>query len=97
MSPSQQRWVLAVFFAIAALGFLLPFWPLSILGIILAAASGRWFSALIIGILLDLAWGAPVGLAHYLYFPFTLVAVVSALARLWGGRYFIDRGRQERL
>lgn len=97
MSPSQQRWILAVFFALAALGFLLPLWPLSVLGVVLMAAWGRWFFAILMGILLDLAWGAPVGLAHFLYFPFTLTAVVAALARLWGGKYFADRGRQETL
>lgn len=89
--------MLALFFALAALGFLLPLWPLSVLGIVLAAAWGRWFFAVLIGLLLDLAWGAPVGLAHSLYFPFTLLAMVAALVRLWVGRYFADRGRQETL
>lgn len=97
MNSSRERWLLAIFFALAALGFLLPFWPLSLLGIVLAAVARRWISAICIGLLLDLAWGAPVGLAHFLYFPFTILAVASVLIRLWSARYFMDRGRQETL
>ena len=97
MSPSQQRWVLAVFFALAAMGFLVPLWPLSALAVVCMAAWGRWLVAVFVGLLLDLAWGAPVGLAHYLYFPFTFLAVVTALARAWSSKYFINRDRQEHL
>jgi hypothetical protein len=97
MNSSQQRWVLAVFFALAAIGFLLPLWPLSALAVVLMSAWGRWLFAISVGLLLDLAWGAPVGLVHYVYFPFTLLAVVTALVRAWSAKYFIDRGLQERL
>lgn len=97
MKLTSQRFLLALFFMLAALGFLLPFWPLSVAGIVLAALWGRWFSALLIGLLLDLAWGAPVGLAQFLYFPFTLIAVVAALARLWVARYLLDRAPQEKI
>ncbi|MEK7109580.1 MAG: hypothetical protein AAB919_04110 [Patescibacteria group bacterium] len=97
MKLPSQRFLLAFFFALAALGFLLPFWPLSVVGILLAAGWGRWFAALLIGLLLDLAWGAPLGLTHFLYFPFTLSAVVAALIRLWIARYLLDRAPQERL
>lgn len=37
MTPSTRRWILAVFFIVAALGFLVPFWPLCLLGIALMA------------------------------------------------------------
>lgn len=94
---SRQRWVFAAFFMLAAIGFLLPFWPLAALGVMLAALSGNWLGALATGILLDLAWGAPVGLAHFLYFPFTVIAVVAILARWWGSEYFISRSPPEHL
>lgn len=97
MKQPAQRIVAAAFFIFAALGYLLSVWPLSLAGVVLMALWGRWFLAVIVGLLLDLAWGAPLGLAHFLYFPFTIAAVVAALARLWGGRYFIDRNPQERL
>jgi|GEM_PF-1577885 len=97
MKPSHQRWLLAVLFALAAGGFLLPLWPLSLLAIIVAAVWGRWVFAIIIGLLLDLAWGAPIGLVHYFYFPFTLAAVVASLGRLWIARYFLNRNSQDRL
>ncbi len=97
MSPTRRRFILAAFFLLAALGFVLPFWPLSALGIALIALMGRWFLAVAVGLLLDLAWGAPIGLVHYLYFPFTLFAALCALARLAGATYFIDRDLPERL
>jgi hypothetical protein len=96
MSP-RDRWILCAFFVLAALGFVLPFWPLSALGVALIALWGRWLIALFIGLLLDLAWGAPLGLFHIIYFPFALLAVVAALARLLGAKYFINRNPPEHL
>jgi hypothetical protein len=87
----STRQILALSFAIAAAGFLLPLWPLSVVGILIAALSGRFFFAIVMGLLLDVAWGMPVGLLHYVYFPFTALAFGAVLARIFGGRYFIDR------
>ncbi len=70
---------------------MVPFWPLSVLGIVLIVLSGHWFVGLVVGILLDLASGTPVGPVQHLYFPFTILAVVLALARWWAAGYFIDR------
>lgn len=97
MTPSTRRWILAVFFIVAALGFLVPFWPLCLLGIALMALWGRWLPAIITGLLLDLAWGAPVGLLHFLYFPFTICAAALALARFVGAKYVLDRDVPETL
>jgi hypothetical protein len=94
---SASRWVTLFLMLVAALGFLLPLWPLCVLGVALLSLWGRWFVALVVGLLLDLAWGAPVGLAHFLYFPFTATAVVAALARFVGSRYLINRDLPERL
>ena len=96
-SMNAQRWILAISFALAAAGFLFPFWPLELLGILLAALSGHWIFAVVLGLLLDLAYGAPAGTWHFLYVPFTLLAVASAGVRLAGLRYFIDSSRHDTL
>ena len=93
----SSRWIYATTFLLAAAGVLLPFWPLSIAGVLIAALSGRWIFAVIIALLVDLAWGAPTGVLHFLYFPFTLLALAAAAARMWGGRYFLDKHPQEKL
>jgi hypothetical protein len=77
MNKDLSRWILALSFAFAAAGFLLPLWPLSLAGIVLAALSGRWFFAILFGLLLDIAYGAPIGRWHFLYFPFTLTALLG--------------------
>ncbi len=62
----NTRWIYAVSFALAAAGFLMPLWPLSVLGLLLAALSGRWLFAIAMGLLLDIGWGPPGGLLHYI-------------------------------
>ncbi len=75
----------------------MPFWPLSVVGVVLAALSGRWIFAVIVGLMLDLAWGAPTGMYRYLFFPFTIVALAGFIVRYWGSRYFLDKNPQERI
>lgn len=96
MTPAS-RWLYASTFVLVAAGFLLPFWPISVVGIALCALSGRWIFAVVAALLVDVAWGAPVGTAHYLYFPLTLFALVCTALRVWGGTYFLDRGLQEKI
>ena len=92
-----SRWIYASTFMLVAAGFLLPFWPLSVFGIALCAVSGRYIFAIVAALLVDVAWGAPTETMHWLFFPLTLFAIVCALLRLWGGRYFFDRSSQEKL
>lgn len=92
-----SRWIYAVSFALAATGFLMPLWPLSLLGLLLAALSGRWAFGLLMALLLDLAWGAPFGLASYLYFPFTAAALVAAVVRYFSASYFLERSAPDTL
>ncbi len=94
---ANTKWILSISFLLAAVGFLLPLWPLSLLGIALAALSGRWVFAIAIGVLLDLAYGAPLGTLHYLYFPFTLAAVVLSLVRYVGMGYVMNKDFPETL
>jgi hypothetical protein len=93
----NSRWIYAATFLLAAAGFLVPFWPLSVLGTLIAALSGRWIFAILMGLLLDIAWGAPTGTLRFLFFPFTIVALLGVIARYWGSYYFLDKNPQERL
>lgn len=98
MAISQaSRWIYAVSFALIGTGFLLPLWPLSLAGVALAALSGRWIFGLLMALLLDVAWGAPMGLAQYLYFPFTIAALLLSVGRFWGASYFYDRSSLDTL
>ncbi len=75
----------------------MPLWPLSVLGTVIAALSGRWIFAVLMGLLLDIAWGAPTGALGFVFFPFTIVALLCVVARYWGGHYFLDKNPQERI
>ncbi len=79
---TAKRIVLSVSFVLLAFGFLVPFWPLSVLGIALAAGGGFWFAGLLFGLLLDIAYGMPSGWFHFLYIPFTLFALCCAILRI---------------
>jgi drug/metabolite transporter superfamily protein YnfA len=91
MSNETGWWISAGSFALAAAGFLLPFWPLSVLGIALAAFTGRWMLAIALGLLLDIAYGAPVGQWHLLYIPFTLTALACIFGHYIASRYMRKR------
>lgn len=80
-------------FLFAAAGFLWPFWPLSAAGILLAALLGYPVFAILLGLLLDVAYGAPLGHWGPLYVPFTILSVLGVLARSLGSRY-LRRGAQ---
>ncbi len=95
--PPITRWVYAGTFLLIGAGFLLPFWPLSVVGVALCALSGHYIFAVIAALLVDVAWGAPLGTAQYLFFPLTLFAAACALLRLWAGKYFLDRGLDNKL
>ena len=83
----RSTWIFAISFLLAAVGFLWPFWPLAAAGILLAALAGRPYVALALGLLLDIAYGAPLGHWHFLYVPFTLLAALAVCARYFGARY----------
>jgi hypothetical protein len=91
MMKSTTAWIVASSFLIAAAGFLLPFWPLTVAGIALCALSGRSLFAIAIGLLLDAGYGAPVGPYHALYVPFTLCALLFISLRMFGARYMLGR------
>ena len=88
-------WIIALSGALSAAGFLIPFWPLSCIGILLAALTGRIFFALFLGLLLDIAYGPPPGYFRILYFPFALLALVGSLLYVLAGRYLLSKKLQE--
>lgn len=89
--------LLAIAFVCAAGGFMISFWPLQIAGIVLAGLAGHWLFAIVLGLLLDLAYGAPTGQLHALLFPCTALALAVVLLRRFGKRYFFDSSEQEKL
>ena len=90
---SWMGWLAAL---IALLGFLF-YWPLGIIAILLAVFFEHYAVAIIIGIILDLAWGPPPASFHFLFFPLTILALVSMVVRISVKRYVRDQGRGERL
>jgi hypothetical protein len=96
MSP-QKKWLWCSSFLLVSGGFILGYWYVSLLGILLAALGGSPVAAVGFGLLLDLAYGAPLGLAVYLYFPFTILGAVLSVLRYLAGRYTLHFSAQERL
>jgi hypothetical protein len=88
-STHNTMTVLSVMLVIA--GFLVPLWELQVIGILLAGLSGRLIVAIGLGLLVDIAYGTPTGIFHFLYFPFTLLALLSyGLSRL-GKSFLLDK------
>ncbi len=96
-NKNRSYFFFAFAFALAAGGFLASFWPLEVLGIVLAGLAGHPIYAIGLGILLDLAYGAPTGHLHVLLFPMTALALLAVLSRRYGGKYFFDSSKQDRL
>ena len=72
----------------AALGVLLPYWPLSLAGVLIAAFGGQWILATVLGLLLDIFYGRPpAGWLHAVSFPFAALAVFVSLLRVFVTRY----------
>lgn len=81
----------ALSFVVAAVGFMLPFWPLCALGILVAALAGRYAFAIVLALLIDLGFGMPTGSLSRLVVPFTLLAGAAAALRLLASSYFLDK------
>jgi drug/metabolite transporter superfamily protein YnfA len=94
---NPKKWILIAGFLLVSGGFILPFWPICVLGVLVAAFGGIPVGAVAFGLLLDLAYGAPYGLTHYLFFPFTLVALIAIAGRWVALRFMLERTAQERL
>lgn len=93
----MTKWIYIFSFILAAAGFLIPFWPLSVLGVLVAVAAGRWLFGVLLALLIDIAWGMPTGLLARLYFPLALLAAVLATVRYALSRRLLDKNPPERL
>ncbi len=93
----ENQLILPGLFVLAAGGFLLPFWPLSAGAIIFAGLLRHGIVAFALGLLLDIAWGAPTGTWGLIPFPFTLLALLSILVRLFANRYLLRKSLPEKL
>ena len=91
-SIKKRKWVLSAAFFLVAVGFFTPFWPLAALGVLVAALYGATVASVVLGLLLDIAYGPPVGVFSYLLFPFTLLAAVCIVGRYLGVVTLYDRG-----
>jgi len=78
-------------------GFLIPFWSLAALAVVAAAFLGEIVMALILGLLLDLVYGAPTGTFSFLLFPFTLLALLCVVGERTGVRMLFDRSESDTL
>lgn len=94
---TSNRWLLACICVVIAGSFLAGFWPLAALGVVGMGFVGRGLFAVVLGLLLDLAYGAPVGLAAYMLFPFTILGLTVVVVRFWSARYFMNRSSPEHL
>ena len=92
-----HRFMAAGAFLVAAAGFMLGLWPLEAAGVLSMAFVGKGWLAVPLGFLLDIAYGSPVGALHYLFFPFTILALVVIILRFWGNKYFLDKTSQDTL
>lgn len=93
----SHRPFIALTFLVASAGFLLQLWPLTLAGVVAMGFIKKGWYAIPAGMLLDLAYGAPVGLFQYAYFPFTIVALAIFVIRFWATKYLLDKTSQDRL
>ena len=92
-----NRWLLALIFVVTAGGFLLEWWPVAMLGVVAMGFVGRGYFAPPLGLLLDLAYGAPVGFVVPLFFPFTILGLFVVVGRYVAERYLLDRASRDRI
>lgn len=72
-------------------GFLISFWPLSVAGVLGAAAAGRYLTAVMLGLCMDILYGAPVGYFSWVPVPFTLLAACACGLQYLFAAYFLRR------
>ena len=78
--------------ALVAAGFTLSFWPLSLLGLLVAVVMGQYVLAVALGIFLDGVYGQPtvgyLGYLHLLRVPFMLFSIALCALHYYIAFYF---------
>ena len=77
----NDTFILVLSILLCVLGLVVGWWPLSLLGVLLAAFGGRWIVALLFAFLLDCIFGAPLTFLHALVFPFTFLTLCIVIVR----------------
>lgn len=91
MHKNSERLIIAAGMALFGAGLLLPWWPLSLLGVLTFALMGQWFIALMCALFLDLVFGIPTSALRYTLFPFSLATLALVLVRALLTRHVRDR------
>ena len=92
----RTSWIFWFAIVLSVIGFLL-YWPLAAAGILLLALTERPALAIVIALVLDVAYGAPPLRFHNFFFPFTLLAICAIGASLATRRYLRGSGRGDGL
>jgi hypothetical protein len=82
--------------SLAVLGGVVGFWPIQILALLVLAFGKAPISALGLGIFLDIVYGAPLGLFHYVYFPFTIASGIALIAERFSSEYIMETSPRTR-
>lgn len=78
----KKHLALTVGLLLSVLGFSIPFWPFVVIGI-LASSVMYPIVGVLIGALADVVFGSPAGLLGHIYFPFTILGLISGLLSIF--------------
>lgn len=95
-NAASSTW-LVLSLSIMGAAFLFGWWPLALAGVLIGALSGQGVLAVCFGFMLDIAYGPPPGLVHYLEFPFALCALAGWIVHYIAKQYLFDSSLQDRL
>ncbi len=93
----KYKWIYTGTFACAAAGLILPFWPLTVFGVVVAIVYGRVVYGLCLALIFDLILGVPTGILYWVHFPLFALALLCFVLRYFALRYMIKRGGYSRL
>jgi hypothetical protein len=71
--------------------FFVSIWPLAVAGLVLLLLLRFFILALLLGLCLDLIYGAPSGLPSVLALPFTFLTIAGASGYLFLERFLIEK------
>lgn len=66
-----------------ATGFLMSLWWVVAIGLLALALSGQYLPAIALAFVIDLLYGAPPGIFHFIMFPFTIAVLIVSLGMVF--------------